>query len=120
MHDVAIADDIILALKAHFSSILTGTFTSQCNEVAVRNRLGTDKAFFKIGMNDAGGLGGARAFGHGPGAGFLRPDSEIGNQLQELVARTDEALEARLRQARARRDIRHVHHHQVLRVQIRF
>jgi transcriptional regulator with XRE-family HTH domain len=62
---------------------------------------GPKKSFeaYMITMDDASGLRRGPAFADGPGARFLWADGEIGLQAEELVARVNEAVEARLFEA---------------------
>src|SRR4051812_37821085 len=93
MHDVAILDDVVLPLEPELPGIAGARFAAQRYIIIVGNRLGTDEALFEIGVDDARGLRRARPFAHRPGTRFLRPSSEIGKEVQELVAGPDHAVE---------------------------
>src|SRR5581483_7182559 len=49
--------------------------------------------------NDAGGRGRLGAAVDGPGAGFLRADGEIGDEIEQLIAGADQPVEARFLKA---------------------
>ena len=57
------------------------------------------KPFFEISMDHAGRRGRLGAAVDGPGAGLLRADGEIGDEVEQLVAGADQAVEAGLFEA---------------------
>ena len=62
--------------------------------VVISDGFGADKAAREIGMNNTGRIDGFAYFWNGPGAAFLRPCREIGDQAKEFVSGTDYPLEA--------------------------
>ena len=77
--------------------------------VVVGDRLGADEALLEVGVNDAGRLRRLGAARDGPGARLLRADGEVGDEVQQLVAGADQAVEARLLEAHRRRGTRRGH-----------
>src|ERR1700730_16915561 len=100
MHDVAVGDGIFLALQPQLAGITGPSLTTQCDVIGVGDGFGPDKTLFEIGMNHAGGGGRLGAAVGGPGAGFLGPDGEIGNEVEQLVAGADQAVETGLLQSK--------------------
>ncbi len=64
--------------------------------ILIRNHLGADEAALEIGMDRAGRLGGLGAAPHRPGARLLGAGGEEGDEVEQVIARADEAVEARL------------------------
>ena len=95
VHDVAVLNDVVLAFGAHLAGFLSALFTLEGNEVFVGDRLGADEAAFEVGVDDAGGLRGGVALVDRPGADFLDAGREVGLQAEQVVARADDAVEAR-------------------------
>ena len=62
--------------------------------VVVSDGFGADKAAREIGMNDTSRIDRLADLWNGPGAAFLRPCREIGNQAKEFVSGTDYPFEA--------------------------
>src|SRR5450432_3344160 len=81
MHDVAVGDDILLALQPQLAGVAGAGLAAQCDVIAVGDGFGPDKALFEISMNHARGGWRLGAAVDGPGAGFLRADGEIGNEV---------------------------------------
>src|ERR1700761_2891108 len=96
MQHVAIGDGIILALKPELTRLARTRFAVRGDIIRISDGLGADKALFEIGVDDARGLRRLGADFNGPGTGFLRADREIGDEMQERVASTDDAIEPRL------------------------
>ncbi len=94
MQHVAVLHDIFLAFGAGFAGGFRALFAVQCDVIGIGDGFGADIAFFKIGVDDAGGFGPACADCDCPGAGFFRPDGEIGDEVQQAVACADQAVEA--------------------------
>src|SRR5260370_18582566 len=117
MHDVAVGDDVLLAFQPQLAGIAGAGLAAERDVLGIGNRLGANKTLFEIGMNDAGGGGRPGAAVDGPGPRLLRPDGEIGDEVQELIAGADQAIEPGFLQperveklgallARQRRDLR--------------
>ena len=76
MHHVAFVHQIILTFKPPLACVLGSLLALMGNEIFKRHHLGTDKAFFKIGVNLACRSGRSVANPDGPGTNFLRPGGE--------------------------------------------
>src|SRR5262249_26379083 len=96
VHDVTVGDDVFLALETQLARIAGAGFTPERGIVVEADGLGTNKTTFEIGVDDAGGLRGARPARDRPGARLFRPGGEEGHELEQRVAGADEAIEARL------------------------
>ena len=96
MHHVAVGDDVFLAFQPQLAGVAGAGFATQGDIVGIGDGLGADKALFEIGMDDAGGGRRLGAAVDGSGAGFLRADGEIGDQMQQLVTGADQAVETSL------------------------
>ena len=92
-------DHIVLAFVAGLAGFAGGCFAAKRDEIVGRDGLCADEALFEIGVDDPRRLGRLGADWDGPGARLLRPGGEIGDQVLELIARADEAVEARFLQA---------------------
>jgi hypothetical protein len=57
MHDVAVGDDIFLAFQPQLAGIAGARFAAERDVIGIGDGFGADKPFFKVGVNDAGGLG---------------------------------------------------------------
>ena len=100
MHQVAIPDNIFLALQAHFAGFL-GRRSRHRSEtkVVVSDGLGADKALLEVGVDLSRRPCGAVAPSQdSPGARFLRARGEEGNQVEQVVSGTDQPVEAGLLQ----------------------
>ena len=62
-------------------------------EVVESEALGTDESAFKVGVNDAGGLGGGGSDRNGPGPDFLLSSGEVTLQAEQGVGRTRDLVE---------------------------
>ncbi len=93
MHHVAVGDGVFLAFQPQLAGVARASFTAERDIVGVGDGLGADKAFFEIGVNDAGRGRGPGAAVDGPGARLFRADGEIGDEVQELIAGADQAVE---------------------------
>ena len=58
VHDVAVLHNVFFALYAHFAGFFNGGFGAESNVVVIFDDLGADKAFFKVGVDNAGALRG--------------------------------------------------------------
>src|SRR5204863_1172557 len=93
MHDVAVGDDILLALQPQLAGAARAGLTAQRNIVIICERPGADTTLLKVGMDDAGRGRAPGAAMDGPGTGFLRPDGEIGDEVEQLIAGADQPVE---------------------------
>ena len=82
MHDVAVADDVLLAFEPHLAGVLGAGFAAERDVVVVGDRLGADEAFLEIRVDDAGRLRALGAALDRPGARFLRADGEVGDEIR--------------------------------------
>ena len=80
--DVAVLELVVFAFKAVFAGIACTGGASGCDEVVVGNDFCLDKAFFEVGVNDAGALGRLHADAEGPGADFLLACGEVGGEAE--------------------------------------
>src|SRR5438132_4949876 len=96
MHHVAVGDDIFLAFQSQLAGVAGAGFAVQRDVIGIGDGFGPDKALFEIGMNHAGRRGRLGAAMDGPGAGLLRAHGEIGDEIEQLVAGADQAVEAGL------------------------
>ena len=70
VHHVAIFDDVFLAFQTPFTRFLGTGLTFELDEVVVRDHLGTNKAFFEVGVDHTGGLRGGSTYFYSPGTNF--------------------------------------------------
>src|SRR5262245_53226773 len=83
MHDVAVGNDVILTFEPPFAGVARPGLAAEGDIVVVGDRLGPDESALEVGMDCARRL---RRFGpprDRPSPRLLRPDSEIGHQMQE-------------------------------------
>ena len=57
MHDVAVADDVLLALEPHLARLLRALLALAGDEVGEGDDLGADEAVLEVGVDHAGRLG---------------------------------------------------------------
>src|SRR3569833_363906 len=98
-HDVAVLDDVVLALVAGLAVFLGCDFAAEGDVVVVGDGLGTDETAFKIGVEHSGSLRGPGALADGPGARLFRAGGEICLQAKQLVGFADQSIQAGLMQA---------------------
>src|SRR5574337_1614068 len=99
MHDVAVGDDIVLALEPELAGLPRARFAAKGHIVLVSDRLGANEAALEIAMDHAGRLGGLGALLDRPGARLLWARGEERDEAEGGVARADDAVEAGLAQA---------------------
>src|SRR5258708_16248765 len=83
--DVAVREDVFLALEPVFAGLAGGGDGAEAGEIVIGNDLGLDEALLEIGVDDAGGLRGLPAFLDRPGAHFLFAGREVGHQAEQAV-----------------------------------
>jgi hypothetical protein len=93
MHDVAVGHDVFLAFQPQLAGIAGAGFAAEGDVIGVRNGLGTNEALFEIGMDNPRGGRRPCAAVNGPGPRFLRADGEIGDEIEQLIAGADQAVE---------------------------
>ena len=76
MDNVAIFHEVVLAFQAPFAGIFGAVFAVIFDEIVVTNYFGTDKAFFKVSVDDTGRVRGGGAGFYGPGADFFDASGE--------------------------------------------
>ena len=99
MHDVAVLDDVVLALDGELAGGAAFGFGAVFDEVVVLDDFGADEAFLEVGVDDSGGAGSLVALVDGPGADFGLAGGEVGAQAEQVVGGADQALDARVFQA---------------------
>src|SRR4051812_36072316 len=99
MHHVAVGDDVFLAFQPKLAGFAGAGLAVQRDVIGIGDGLGPDEALFEIGMDHAGRRRPLGAAVDGPGAGLLRADGEIGDEVEQLVAGADQAVEAGLFEA---------------------
>src|SRR4029077_7328070 len=96
VEDVPVLDDIFLSLGPHLAGFLGALLAAAGDEILIGDGLAADEAALEIRMDDAGRLRGAGAAVDSPGPRFLRPHGEEGDEVEQLVARMDDTVEAGL------------------------
>ena len=86
MHDVAVGDDVLLALQPQLAGIAGAGLAAERDVVGIGDGFGADETLFKVGMDDAGGGGRLGAAVDGPGPRLLGPDGEIGDEVEQRAA----------------------------------
>ena len=66
VHDVALIDNIVLALQPEDPLVLAPRDAVVGGKVVVRGRLSADEALLEVGVDHSGGLGGCHALLDGP------------------------------------------------------
>src|SRR5947209_10715463 len=89
MHHVAVGDGVVLAFQAQLAGVAGARFAAQRYVVVIGDGLGANKTFFEVGVDDAGRRRRLGTAGDRPGARLLRPDREIGDEVEQLVAGAD-------------------------------
>src|SRR3546814_13028301 len=87
--DIAVLDDVVLALGAHLAGLLGAGLAAAADEVVVGDGLGADEAALEVGVDDAGGLRRPAVALHGQGARRLRAGGEEGDAVETLIAGPD-------------------------------
>src|SRR6516162_1689522 len=96
MHDVAVGDDVGLALEPHLARLLRAGLAAERHIIVVGDGLGADEAALEVGMDDGGGLRRPGAVRDRPGRRLLWAGGEIGDQIEQRVAGANQPVEARL------------------------
>jgi hypothetical protein len=82
MHDVAVGDDVFLAFQPQLAGVAGTGFAAERDVIGVGDGFGADKTLLEIGMDHAGGGRRLGAAVDGPRPRLLRPDGEIGDEVQ--------------------------------------
>ena len=88
MHDVAVLDDVVLALDGELAGGAAFGFGAVFDEVVVLDDFGADEAFLEVGVDDSGGAGSLVALVDGPGADFGLAGGEVGRSFPTRLSRT--------------------------------
>ncbi len=83
---IAVLDDVFLAFGAHLAGFLGTLFALNLDEIVVRNRLGADKAAFKVGVDGRSCARGRVADVVRSGAHFLHTGGEVSCKPSSLKA----------------------------------
>jgi hypothetical protein len=102
---IAILNHIFLAFGAHFAGFFGARFALVSDEIIKAYCLRADEAFFKIGMDHAGGLRCGVTGMDGPGANFLDAGGEISLQAEQLVGGADQRFKPGSSRPRSARNI---------------
>ena len=82
MQYIAVFDDVFLAFYSKLTGLFDGLLTAEFNKIIIGNGFGSDKAFFKIGVNYGSGFGCGSADCDGPGTDFFFTHGKVGLQAQ--------------------------------------
>src|ERR1700722_4074230 len=99
MQHIPVGDDIVFAFEAKFTGLTRARFAAAGDITAIGDCRGADEPLLEIAVNDAGRLRRLGALLNRPGARLFRSDREEGDEMQQLVACPDYAVEARLVEA---------------------
>src|SRR3978361_289341 len=88
--------NVLFALDTHLAARLRLRHGARLDEVVERHDLGLDETLLKVGVNDAGSLGGRPALTDGPGAGLFGAGGEVGLKTQGIEPDSGELVEAAL------------------------
>ena len=92
-HHIPVVDDVLLAFRADeplFTSSLPSLIS---HEVPESDGFSANEAPFEIGVDDGGRFGGGVTVVDGPGSNLLLTGGEVGLEAQQVVGRTNEAIE---------------------------
>src|SRR5262249_913326 len=99
VHDVAVLDDVVLALDAQLAGGLDRSLLAVLIEVVDGVDLGADEALLEVGVDHAGRLGSERALADRPRADLLLAGGEVRLQAEQAVAFAGERRERGLSEA---------------------
>lgn len=88
-HDVAVLDEVVLAFDAELAGFFNFGFGAVGEEVLAVVDLGFDEAALKVGVDNAGGLGGLAARFEGPSAVLVGTSGEEGAKTEGGVGFAD-------------------------------
>ena len=91
---IAVLHHIFLAFQPKLARVARTRFAAERDVIVISDGLGTDEALLEIGMDHARSARSLGALGDGPGARFLRPHREVGDEVQQLVPGADQPVEA--------------------------
>ena len=96
VEDVALADDVLLALHPNEALRLRGVHRPGRDEVVVADHLGADEPAFQVRVDHAGGFGRLGAAPDLPGPRLILPRREERDEVEGAVSRPDDLVETRL------------------------
>ena len=100
VHYVTVLYNIILAFHVEFTGITYGCFGTKLNVIIVLDYLGTDKAFLKIGMDNACALRGFPTLAVGPCLDLHWTGGDECLQVEQTEGRFYQTVYARFLQAK--------------------
>ena len=90
--DVAVLDDVFLALQAHLARLARSRVVASRREIVVAHNLRADEAAFEVRVDLASRLWRLCAAADRLGAGFLFARREVADQAQQLVGRRHQTV----------------------------
>src|SRR6185295_11038240 len=90
--DVAVLDDVLLALEPHLAVLLARGHRAARHQVIVADDLGTDEAALDVAVDLAGGELRRRIARDRPGAALVLADGEERDVAEQVVAGADHAI----------------------------
>ena len=96
MHDVTILHHIFFTFDVEQTSFAHGSFTTIFDEVFVLDDLRSDKALFKVGVNDTSTLRSLPTALVGPSTHFDFTSGDVGFEVKHLVGCLDETVDTTL------------------------
>src|SRR5438552_5500368 len=97
--DVAVLHDVLLALEAELPRLPALRLASVADELVEGDHLGADEAALDVAVDLAGGFEGRGAAADRPGAALVLARGEEAHQVEQVIARSDEAVAGALREA---------------------
>ena len=87
MHNIAVLHNVFFSFDTHFACLFTCRFRTKRSIVFKLNYFCTYKTFFKIGMNNTGGLWCSISIAESPGANLFFTSSEISFEVQNFIGK---------------------------------
>ena len=94
MHDISVLCYIFFPFNSEFPGFFHALFTAEVNEIVVFYHFGADKAFFKVGVDHSGALGGLRSAQECPCPHLIGTRSEEGLQVKQGVCGPDQTRDS--------------------------
>src|SRR5713101_501225 len=107
---ITILDHVIRTFQPHLARLFRALLAALRDKIGIGDGLGADEALLEIGMNRAGRLRRLGALRHRPGMRLLGPDREEGDEVEQPIARMDDARQARLGEAKAMQELALLRH----------
>ncbi len=99
VHDIAVLDDVLLALGAHPAFFTGSGIRASLQELVPADSLGSDELVAEIGVDGGSCLWCSAPALDGPGAGLGLPCREERDEIEQTVTGTDEIVDAVARDA---------------------